>query len=363
VKIADLKTPCALVDLDRIERNTTRMAKRMSDLGVNLRAHVKTHKTLEAAWMQVLGHSGGITVSTLAEAKFFAAAGFRDITWAFPLPPDRLEDVSKLTLELDRFHIVIDNAETLKAVQAFNGPKLSAFLKFDCGDHRAGVDPEDDESVSFAKRMSQEVDFAGILTHAGHSYESKDADAIRRVAAEERDIAVRFAKILRDAGVEVREVSIGSTPTMSVVDDLDGITEVRPGNYAFYDAFQAAIGSCSLEDAAFSVLATVVGSYASQNRFLINAGALAMSKDAGPRHVNPDCGLGVVCSPDAVPIGGLDFHDVSQEHGQVRGGVMEIGQRVRIVPNHACLASALFERYHVVRGDEVVGEWKPVRGW
>ncbi len=178
-----------------------------------------------------------------------------------------------------------------------------------------------------------------------------------------------FADRLRRAGIEVPEVSVGSTPTMSVVDDLTGITEIRPGNYAFFDAFQAAIGSCRVRDCAFTVLATVIGCYPEAGRLVLDAGALALSRDPGPTHVDPDCGSGRVCGLDGGELEGLRLVSLSQEHGIVtvappaRASDLPIGTRLRIVPNHSCLAAACFDRYHVADGDRIVDEWRPVRGW
>ncbi len=368
MRIGDLSTPCALVDFEAVDRNTRRMAERMTRLGVKLRPHVKTHKCVEAARLQVRGHFGGITVSTLAEARHFARAGFRDITYAFPLAIPRIAEAAELARSIDRLNVLIDHEATLAALEA-SGFRFSAFLKVDCGDHRAGVDPSRLESVELARRLSRAADFRGILTHAGHSYACRNADEIRVLAAQERDVMVAFAKRLRAAGVEVREISVGSTPTMSHAENLDGVTEARPGNYVFYDAFQASIGSCAPEDAALSVLATVVSHYPSQNKLMIDAGALALSKDTGARHVAPDCGFGAMLSLDGRRLPELRLTDLSQEHGQARGVEplrferYPVGAKLRIVPNHSCLTAAMHDRYHVVRGANVVAEWKPVKGW
>lgn len=355
MRLDELKTPCAIVDLDVVERNTARMAERMTKLGVRLRPHVKTHKCVEAARLQVRGHFGGITVSTLAEARHFKKAGFDDITYAFPLAVSRIEEAAELGVR-----VVIDQEETLAEIEK-RELRLPAYLKVDCGYHRAGVDPDRPESVALARRLARSLDFRGILTHAGHSYASRTAEEIRAVARAERDVMVAFAKKLREAGCDPKEISVGSTPTMSVVEDLSGVTEARPGNYVFYDAFQASIGSCRIEDAALSVLASVVGRYPAQKKILVDAGALALSKDAGPTHVDAECGYGAIFGLDGRRFDGTIFA-LSQEHGQVRGDA-PVGAKLRIAANHSCLTAAMYDRYAVVRGGEVVDEWKPVRGW
>ena len=375
MKLQELKTPAALLEREIVERNTARMAERVRRLGGRLRPHVKTHKCVEVARLQVRGHFGGITVSTLAEARFFAAAGFRDLTYAFPVPLSRIEEAAELGQSVDSLNLLVDHEATFRELEVCAAAKrirFPVFLKVDCGYHRAGVDPAREESIALASKLasSPHIDFRGVLTHAGQSYDCRNRDGILSVARQEREVTTHFAEKLRGAGLEVAEVSIGSTPTMSVTDNLEGVTEARPGNYALYDGFQAAIGSCSPEDLAFSILATVVGQYPEQNKVVINAGGLAFSMDPGPRHIDPDCGYGRFFKSDgrrALP--DLRLTSISQEHGQVRGltaidfDELSIGTQLRVVPNHSCLASALYDRYHVVRDSEVVDEWKPVRGW
>ncbi len=374
MRVEDLRTPAALVDLEVLDRNCARMSGRARQLGVHLRPHVKTHKTLEAARMQVRGHFGGIAVSTLAEAAFFGAGGFRDITYAVPIAPSKLGEALQLTAWLDRLNLLVDNPEAAAAVEASSrdrGLRLSVFLKVDCGAHRAGVDPAREESVAFAAQLaaSPYIDFRGILTHAGQAYRCRTTDEIRSVAAQERDVMVVFAARLGAAGVRVDEISIGATPTLAVAEDLTGITEVRPGNYAFFDAFQAAIGSCSLDDVAFSVLVRVIGRYPERSELLVDGGALALSKDPGPTHVDPAFGFGVVLAASGERLPGLRVVSLSQEHGLLRSasplgpGNFRVGSLLRIVPNHSCLAAALFDRYAVLRRGDVVDEWRPVRGW
>ncbi len=371
----ELSTPVALVDRDRVEANTTAMSERVARLGARLRPHVKTHKCVEAARLQVRGHFGGLTVSTLAEARFFGEAGFRDVTYAVPIAPARLDEAMAIASKLDELNLLVDHVDTLEALEAVslsNRVISSAFLKVDCGYHRAGVDPESDDSVMLALRMhdAPHVRFRGILTHAGHSYLGKTPEEIREVGEQERQVMVRFADKLARAGAPPAEVSIGSTPTLSLCESLDGISEARPGNYVFYDRFQAAVGSCTLDDVALSVLVSVTGHYPERNELLIDAGALAFSKDEGPTHIDPDCGFGAILSVgDGRLLETFTLASLSQEHGKIRSDApipydqFPVGSKLRIVPNHSCLSAALFDRYHVTRGDDVVDEWRPVRGW
>jgi D-serine deaminase-like pyridoxal phosphate-dependent protein len=325
--------------------------------GVIFRPHVKTHKTIDGARMQHAGGYGPITVSTLAEAEFFADAGFRDITYAVPIAPDKLQRAAALSKRVERLNILIDSEVTLRAVEQLGQP-FDVYLKVDCGYHRAGVDPDNPDSLALARAMlrSQVVRLEGLLTHAGHSYHARSADDVRRIAAEESACLTRFRALDADLSPVVR--SVGSTPTASVVDAFSEVDEVRPGNYVFYDAFQAAIGSCTLDDVAVSVLATVIGSYPDRHEAIIDAGALALSKDLG---TGSDFGL--VCDLDLRPLP-LKLVSLSQEHGKIEGAShLPVGTKLRIIPNHSCLTAAMFDRYHIIERGRVVDEWKPVRGW
>ncbi len=343
------------------------MRQKAQRSGTAFRPHVKTHKTIEGARLQHGGGWGPITVSTLAEAELFAKHGFRDITYAVPIAPDKLPRAAALAQRLERLNVLIDSEAALRAIEEFHrahDTTFDVFLKVDCGYHRAGVDPADPDSARLAMAIAESpaVHFQGLLTHAGHSYHARDLEELRRIAAEEATCLTRFRALL---GEELGEVtrSVGSTPTLSVIDDFSGADEVRPGNYVFYDAFQAAIGACTMEDVAVSVLATVIGSYPERRTAIVDAGALALSKDLGPDHLDPHFGYGVVCDLALQPIAAR-LVAVSQEHGKIETTAhLPVGARLRIVPNHSCLTAAMYDQYHVIEDGRVVGGWRPARGW
>lgn len=364
----ELNTPAFLVDRAVLLRNCDAMREKARASGVTFRPHVKTHKVPAIGRMQHGGGAGPITVSTLAEAEAFAREGFRDITYAMPLAPEKMRRAWQLAQTIDRLNLLIDSEVAFLALEELArsaGASFDVLLKVDCGYHRAGVDPSSPDSLRLALSLarSTSVRFRGLLTHAGHSYHARNVEEIRRVADEETAALTRFRELLAEQGVADAARSIGSTPTLSVSDRFRDCEEVRPGNYVFFDAFQAVIGSCSREDVAVSVLTTVVGSYPERNALIIDAGALALSKDPGPDHIDPRFGYGLVCDlalrPQPMRIVAL-----SQEHGRIETAEsVPVGTRLRILPNHSCLTAAMFETYHVLEADRVVDEWKPVRGW
>ena len=373
--IHELPTPALLIDLEILERNFGFMQGRANELRVTLRPHIKTHKCLEIATRQRDLGAKGITVSTFYEAEVFLAAGFTDITWAFPLPPVYAARVARFP-ESTCLRVVIDGREAkghLDKICRTKGRKVHVWLKVDCGYHRAGVDPKTAEAEYLVKSLSESkvLEFDGILSHSGHAYHARRREEILPFAREERDTMVEFAGRMRAKGYQVPAVSVGSTPAMTVVDDLTGINEMRPGNYAFYDYTQAMIGSCGVGECALTVLSSVISHQAGASHFLTDAGALALSKDAGPTHVKNQMGMG--CIFENYERKRLEAHleltTLSQEHGRVNAeaaryieGRFPVGERVRILEHHSCLTAANFDKYYVVKDDQVVDEWKILRG-
>lgn len=373
--IDSLQTPSLLLDLDVLEHNLAAMQEKARRLGVVLRPHIKTHKCIEIGKRQTALGAKGITVSTMFEARAFADAGFDDITWAFPLPPVYAAAVAQFP-EHVTLRVVVDSREAKghleKACRAA-GRKIHVWLKVDCGYHRAGVDPGSPQAVELAGSLagSPVLEFDGILSHSGHAYKARRREEIVPFAEQERDVMVGFADVLRGRGIPVRAVSIGSTPALSVIEDLAGITEIRPGNYAFYDYTQVMIGSCGVHECALTVLASVVSHRPGAAHFITDAGALALSKDAGPTHVKNPMGMGILFEEYAKRrlVSHLQLTTLSQEHGTVTAeaprfieGKFAVGERVRILEHHSCLTAAQFDRYHVVQGDTVVDQWNILRG-
>ncbi len=357
MRLDDLPTPALLLDVDVLEANLRRMADRTRELGVTLRPHIKTHKCIEIAERQLALGANGITVSTLYEASVFADHGFGDITWAFPLIPSRIAELEAVCKKA-RMGVVVDS---LPAVEALSGSRVPArvWLKVDCGYHRAGVDPAGPYAETVVRAIAEEpgMEFAGILSHSGHAYSGRSTAEIEAISEGERRVMTTLADRLRRAGLEVPDISVGSTPSMAQVNDLTGVTEVRPGNYDFYDRAQVALGSCSYRDCAVTVLATVVSSQPGAAHCVIDAGALALSKDPGPDAEPRSMGEIYEEYADGRLAANARVVSLSQEHGIVAGWY-EVGTRLRVLPNHSCLTVAHFDTYWLVRGTDVTGRWR-----
>jgi D-serine deaminase-like pyridoxal phosphate-dependent protein len=377
--LSTIRTPALILDLSVLKRNLEAMSRRAQDRGVDLRPHCKTAKSVEIARLATEKHSGGVTVSTLREAEYFVHNGFNDVTYAVGIVPSKLAPVLELQRKGATVSLLTDNLEIARALAA-EASRLEAgfriFVEVDCGDHRAGVAPESESLIEIGKAIHEapDLELAGVLTHGGQSYGKRGAEEIRTVAVEERDSVVRAAERLRKAGLPCPTVSLGSTPSAVHGTTLEGVDEIRPGTYVFFDLMMVALGVCNYGEIAVSVLASVIGHNVKRNHALIDAGALALSKDVGIRHDgHPYGAYGLLRGSDGPkPRAGLAIDDVSQEHGRIvttgKGrfpfGSLPVGERVRVLPNHACLTAAAHDRYLVIDGgDEIVAEWPRLTGW
>lgn len=372
MNLETLKTPSLVLDVTKVKRNAERMSQRVRKFGADLRPHIKTHKCVEVARLQTARHSGAVTVSTLAEARAFASNGFAKITYAIPIEPGKFAEAIELSRKCD-LSLLTDDIEVpdqLNDAAKHANVHLNVFMKVDSGYHRCGVEPDNPDAIEIPRRIANasNLRFAGILTHAGHSYNCRTKAEVLDLAKHERDLMANFGEVLRNEVGEVPTVSIGSTPTITSVDHLDGIDEVRPGNYIFFDAFQATLGSCSFEDCALTVLASVVHRDRAKRKVIIDAGAIALSKDRGPLHLNPDCGYGRVLDLEGRDLN-LTVSEMSQEHGVIIGkddnifDRLKIGSRVRVMANHSCLTAAQHSYYQVLEGENIVDQWKIHSGW
>ena len=375
--LKDIDTPCLLLDRDRMDRNVGRLRERLDRLGVALRPHLKTAKSVDAAQRVMTSPSGPATVSTLKEAEQFARAGVTDLIYAVGVSPDKIDRILALRAEGVDLAVTLDTVEQAWVVAEASrrtGDPIPALIEIDCDGHRSGVLPGDAAKlVGIARALEEGGRLRGVLTHAGASYGAVGDAALRACAEVERASAVQAATLLRNAGFACPVVSVGSTPTAHFAETLDGVTEVRAGVFVFFDLVMAGIGVCAIDDVALSVLATVIGHQREKGWILVDAGWMAMSRDRGTAKQKIDQGYGLVCDIDGKPFGDLILSDANQEHGivTVRPGSnarlpdLPIGTRVRILPNHACATGAQHGAYQVVRSgsDAIEAVWPRFGGW
>lgn len=377
-RIEDLVTPALLLDRERLDRNIHRLAARARDLGVTLRPHVKTAKSIDVVRRLFPDGPGPITVSTLAEAEYFAAHGYRDITYAVGLSPAsaaRAMQIARRTgAEIKLLLDTVEQAEAMAEVRVASGMVPSILIELDCDDHRGGLKPDDPRLITVADRVvAAGCTLAGVLAHAGESYGLNTPDALEKAAENERQATVHAAEILRSHGHPCPIVSLGSTPTAHFARSLEGVTELRAGVYMFFDLVQHGVGVCSIDDLAISVLATVIGTKPEKGWVLVDAGWMALSRDRGTASQQVDQGYGVVCDATGRMLQDVIVAQASQEHGilTIRPGSdqpmpdLKVGDKVRILPNHACAMAAQHEVYNVVAGGspEIEARWTRIRGW
>ena len=378
--IDELPTPSLILDRAILHRNLKRMSERLRNAGVMLRPHLKTAKSIQVGRMAVEGHDGRITVSTLAEARYFADGGFKDILYGVGIVPAKLPAITELRRKGVNLRVVTDNLAVATAIAAAarDGDTFSVFIEIDSGAGRAGLPfPALPGLLDIARVLhaAPGVELAGVMTHAGHSYHQSTPKGIAEIAEQERRAVVGAADMLRAAGIPCPIVSGGSTPTATHSANFDGITEMRPGVYVFNDLDQEFIGSCGAGDLALSVLASVIGHYPHRNQLLIDAGALALSKDISAQEFQPKVGFGTIATAAAgATANGIAVVECSQEHGFVGSDSplpyadLPIGSRVRVLPNHACITAAAYDRYYVVDSDldggrTVVDVYDRINGW
>ncbi len=361
----DLPTPCLVLDRTILMRNIAMMAEALAPHGVPLRPHMKTAKSIDVARLAVEGQPGGITVSTLAEAEYFAAHDLTDILYAVGIVPQKLDQVAKLNDAGADVIVLTDDLDAAGAIATHPTPPR-ALIEIDTGESRGGVGPEDDALLAIADRLGASL--AGVMTHAGHSYGGRSVEDMVRIAEAERAGVVRAAEGLRAAGYSVPIVSMGSSPTALHGAAFEGVTEVRAGVYMFGDLFQAEIFTHAIEDIAVMVLTSVIGRR--PGKLLVDAGGLALSKDRSTEAVARDFGFGLVLDRMGQrTLGDAIVRRAYQEHGVVeldaaRPVALAIGERLRIAPNHTCMTAAAHDRYYVVDGgEEVVAVWPRVNGW
>jgi D-serine deaminase-like pyridoxal phosphate-dependent protein len=353
-RIGELETPGALVDLDRLSQNLDRMAAYCALHGLDLRPHVKTHKSPRIAAQQLRLGATGLTCATPRELEVMSEVS-RNLLIAHPLLGAakllRVLSVARevqLTVALDSMIAIDELAATARVVNR----EVGVFIEVDLGMHRVGAQTiEDALALALYVRESEPLHFAGLAFYPGHIREpvGEQSDSLAKLRGDIAALLDRF----HAAGVSPRVVSGGSTPAAWRMHEITGVTEVRPGTYVYNDRTTAALGACGWDDCAFTVLATVVSTSVS-GQAVIDAGSKALGRE--PMRGAAGEGFGVLSDhPDVV------VARMSEEHGMLdltqTAWRPRVGDQVRVIPNHVCVVVHLNDVIHGVRGDQVETWW------
>jgi D-serine deaminase-like pyridoxal phosphate-dependent protein len=337
-RIDELETPCVLIDIDRVDANLKRAQVHADANGYRLRPHIKTHKLPRFAKRQVELGAAGITVQKLGEAEVMADAGLGDIFLPYNIiGATKLARLRALSARVT-LAVTADSPDTLAGYAgAFEGSDrpLTVLVECDTGGGRCGVQtPEQALALARQIAMSPGLSFGGLMTYPPLNGTERAERWLRDAVA-----------LLEHAGLDVPVVSSGNTPDMWVTGESI-VNERRPGTYIYNDRFQVQAGAAGWDDCALTVLATVV-SRPTATRVVLDAGSKSLSSD-----ILGQVGYGLVAGTD------LTIKSLSEEHGVIEmedpADYPRIGDRLRIIPNHACVVSNLFDRVHLISGDTAI---------
>jgi len=360
MNIENIDTPSILIDYEKLEKNIKDMQSFANTNNLAIRPMIKTHKIPEIAKMQINNGALGITCAKIGEAEIMAEAGIEDIFIAYEIVSkskvERLIDLNgriRLTVAVDSIYGVdiLNDAFRNKDV------RIKVMIEINSGLNRCGLE-NFQEIYELAKYINEKdnVELVGIFTHAGHVYGATDEKQVERIGREEGRLLVDINKYLNSKGINLKTLSTGSTPTARISGRIPGINEVRPGNYVFYDATQHLLGVVDAERCALTVIATVI-SKPSDDRAVIDAGSKTLGLDKGAHGVSNIEGYGIVKN-----FNGVTIERLSEEHGILKieneGKNLKIGDRVEIIPNHACTVINLFDEAYITKDQEIIDVYK-----
>lgn len=355
-----IQKPTLVVNLDRVKDNIDKMARKLQGKRVLFRPHFKTHQSAQIA---KLFRDQGVTscaVSSVEMAQYFAMHGWNDITIAFPANVLQAEEINNLAAEIN-LHILVDSEEQLKLLADRVQHRIGVFIEIDTGYYRSGILNEDIDTIqtliSAIGKYPQFV-FKGFLSHTGNTYQEQGQDVVKLFESARRKM-VQLRDFFSEKYPDI-QVSMGDTPGASLAENMEGISEMRPGNFVFYDLMQYFIGSCSLNEIAVAVFCPVVAVYPERNTVVIYGGGVHLSKEK-ITHEGKEI-YGFLTLPKAHGYGeimeGAYIKSLSQEHGIVhlpkaKANQLKVGDVLAVLPVHSCMTVDLNKEFVSLQGEHI----------
>lgn len=359
----NIEIPTLILDKARSIGNIERMAGKAQKSGVRFRPHFKTHQSAQIGEWFRDSEVESITVSSVDMAFYFAGNGWKDITIAFPLNLLEMRKIDKLVREI-KLGLLVESVETVRLLGESHAVNANLWINIDAGYKRTGIPWKDSDKVVRIAEQIEKTDtlsFSGIMTHSGHSYRARSKEEIEEIYLDTVSKMGEVRERLRLKGFPKVEISVGDTPSCSVVDDFSDVDEIRPGNFVFYDITQLSLGSCAEEEIAVAVACPVVAKHKERNEIVIYGGAVHLSKDFILREDGTKvfgC-ISLVRKKGWGPlIKNAYLSSLSQEHGIVRTedktfNKVRVGDILMVLPVHSCLTANLMKRYITLDGEIV----------
>jgi D-serine deaminase-like pyridoxal phosphate-dependent protein len=359
--------PTLLLNKERALQNIETMAKKAEKSGVRFRPHFKTHQSAEIGeWFRQQGVTA-ITVSSVDMAAYFAKNGWEDITIAFPVNLLQIQQINALAEQI-QLSLLLESQEAVLFLDKNLTAPVDIWLKIDVGYHRTGIASDNADAVLELAKELEKTDrlrFKGLLTHAGHSYYAHSVEEIKEIHRTSVSLLTKLRTFLLENGISSVQLSIGDTPTCSVVNDFLGVDEIRPGSFVFYDLSQWEIGACQEEDIAVAVACPVVATHPERTELVIYGGGIHFSKEYFIRKDGTKI-FGFIAPRTTDGWGPLIedcyISSLSQEHGIVKVSAaflenVNLGDMLLILPVHCCLTANLMRQYTTTNG-EIIDHWQ-----
>ncbi len=363
-----ISSPTLLLSEEVCRANIRRMAKKAQNNGVAFKPHMKTHQSAKVGrWIREAG-AQTITVSSVQMARYFADAGWQDITIAFPVNPRDTDAIDHLAAQID-LTLLVNSVEVAKRLDNNLNNTLATYIEIDSGAGRTGLRPNQKEEISkliTTIKNTNRLRWIGFYSHPGHSYQARSEQQILNIHQSIESQCEGLQSEFSSLAESFFEICVGDTPCCSVATTFSGIDAISPGNFVFYDLMQHHIGSCNVKDIAVAMTCPIVDRYPDRNELILHGGAVHFSKDKITQRKNEHYGLAAEITNNHWQIvhPKMYLHALSQEHGVVRcdGKVIErynVGDVIYILPIHSCLTANLMKRYRTINSQRTIPMMAP----